>query len=411
MLDVFDRYPDSDDSQDSEGVIEGSCEVTALVEKSKEIPHENEQMSVREENQMNYEASKRIFKSFEKWHKKLLLDLKQKEHKNLRGSPNSMVSVYRDAVYTYLISTNYDRCVTKIVIDLLDNWQLKHFRPDAESRVRPEGVVDYQKKVVTNKTSREVRIEAVIMGLNQMGDTLGLDKVARTVFDKVRNLESTKKLVKYRTRSKCGYPFSQLFFLEKWYLISSYVEDEFHRNIDREVLDRADVLAGKSCAKNINAKRENCTVNEIRSHMAYDYSVLKETHNDPARIAITDFMSVIQFNSERLHDVASATLRRKASEYVMKCFHDEKELNMRAFLAEIDFKRHGKMGELWKPITGALCGSLFEKWKPLQAGAKRPAEPDSNSQKIYKRSKGFFNGKMQVNDTSQHDIKPVKKDH
>lgn len=155
-------------------------------------------------------------------------------------------------------------------------------------------------------------------------------------------------------------------------------------------------------------------MNEIRSHMVYDYSVLKETHNDPARIAITDFMSVIQFNSERLHDVASATLRRKASKYVMKCLHDEKELDMRAFLAEIDFERHGKMGELWKPITGALCGSLFETWKPfqvLQAGAKRPAEPDSNSQKIYKRSKGFSKGKMQVNDTSQHDIKPVKKDH
>ena len=50
-----------------------------------------------------------------------------------------MVSVYKDAVYSYLISTNYDKYVTKIAIDLLDNWQLKYFKPDAESSVGPDG--------------------------------------------------------------------------------------------------------------------------------------------------------------------------------------------------------------------------------------------------------------------------------
>jgi hypothetical protein len=416
MLDLFDRYPDSDDSQYSEGVIEGYGEVTALGEKNKEIPHEDEEMSVREENRMNYDVTERMAKSFENWHKKLLLDLKQKEHKNLRGSSNSIVSVYRDAIYSYLISTNYDKAVTRIVIDLLDNWELKYFKPGAESRVRPEGVVDYLKQVVTNKINREVRIRAVISGLNRMGDRLGLDKVARTVFDKVRNLESTKELVEYRKRSiKCGDPFDHFFFLEKWYLISSYVfSDEFNQIIDRKVFDRAEVLGGVTFAKRFNFMPENRTVDQIRIDMEHDYSVLKETHNDPARIAITDFMRVIQIHSEALHDVASATLRRKASKYAMKCLHDKEELDMRTFLAEIDFERHGEMGELLKPITEVLCGSLFGKWKPFQvlpAGAKRPAEADSNSQITYKRSKGFSQGKMQANGTSQHGTKHVKKEN
>jgi hypothetical protein len=416
MLDVFDRYPDSDDSQDYEGVIEGYGEATALVEKTKEIPHEDELMSVREENQMDYEVSERMAKSFENWHKKLRLDLKQKEHKNLRGSSNSIVSVYRDAVYSYLISTNYDKAVTRIVIDLLDNWELKYFKPGAESRVRPEGVVDYLKNVVTNKINREVRIRAVISGLNRMGDSLGLDEVARTVFDKVRNLESTKELVEYRKRSiKLRDPFDHFFFLEKWYLISSYVfSDEFNQIIDRKVFDRAEVLGGVTFAKRFNFMPENRTVDQIRIDMEHDYSVLKETHNDPARIAITDFMRVIQIHSEVLHNVASATLRRKASKYAMKCLYDKEELDMRTFLAEIDFERHGEMGELCKPITGVLCGSLFEKWKPFQvlpAGAKRPAEADSNSQITYKRSKGFSQGKMQANGTSQHGTKHEKKEN
>ena len=72
MLDVFDRYPDSEDSQDSEGVIEEYDEVTAPVEKSEDIPHEGEKMSAREENRMTVDLTKRMPKSFENWHKKLL---------------------------------------------------------------------------------------------------------------------------------------------------------------------------------------------------------------------------------------------------------------------------------------------------------------------------------------------------
>ena len=36
MLDVFDRYPDSEESQDSEGMMEESDEGTAPVEKGKQ---------------------------------------------------------------------------------------------------------------------------------------------------------------------------------------------------------------------------------------------------------------------------------------------------------------------------------------------------------------------------------------
>lgn len=158
--------------------------------------------------------------------------------------------------------------MTKIVIDLLDNWQLKYFKPDAESRVGPENVIDYQKTLVTNKTNRESRIDAVIMGLNQMGDTLGLDIVAMKVFDKVRHLESTDELIEYTAAAaKRGDPFSRFFFLEKWYLISSYVGDEYHQNIDREVLDRAEVLGGESFAKKFYSKQGERTADEIRGHI------------------------------------------------------------------------------------------------------------------------------------------------
>lgn len=415
MLDVFDRYPDSEDSQDSEGVIEEFDEVTAPVEKSEDIPHEGERMSAREENRMTVDLTKRMPKSFENWHKKLLEDMKLKQHKNLKGSSNSMVSVYRDAVYKYLISTNYDRCVTNIVIDLLDNWQLKYFKPDAESRVGPENVIDYQKTLVMNKTNRESRIDAVIMGLNQMGDTLGLDIVAMKVFDKVRHLESTDELIEYTAAAaKRGDPFSRFFFLEKWYLISSYVGDEYHQNIDREVLDRAEVLGGESFAKKFYSKQGERTADEIRGHMRQDYLRLKETQKDLARAAILDFMKVIEIHCEGLHEVAAAAVKRKASKYVMKCLHDEVELDMGAFLADIDLERHGELGELNKPVAAILSGTVFKKFTPFQvllAGAKRSAEPEAHSLNTHKRSKGFSQGKTQNIGSAPRESTHEKKDH
>jgi hypothetical protein len=107
-------------------------------------------------------------------------------------------------------------------------------------------------------------------------------------------------------------------------------------------------------------------------------------------------------------------VKRKASKYVMKCLHDEVELDVGAFLVDIDLERHGEMGELNKPVAAILSGTVFKKFSPFQvllAGAKRPAEPEAHSLNTHKRSKGFSQGKTQNNGSAQRETTHEKKDH